>query len=254
MARTPKLTPLEAFEANVADAEALIRYARALKNKRSRRMRHELREQIGKALKVPSSQREQLDCLESDDLFVVFKPYGDLGTDHFTDLQPLLRQSLVAACAALETYVADKVMDFVGPALKKDPIPVRMRNISLTVGHWADIEKTYSRRGWGLRSIIEKYIREESSAAPSKIGVLLSTIDVKGWSKEVDRVRKVPTQTTVSQLDEIAKRRNLIAHTADRQGQSKSRTKISPEEVEEQLATIRDVVTALEKVLDAHVL
>ena len=124
--------------------------------------------------------------LESDDLFVVFMPSGDLSRDRFTDLQPLLRQSLVAACAALETYVADKAMEFVGPALKSDELPARMKSIGLTVGHWAEIEEKYKRRGWGIRPVIDEYIRETSSTAPNNIGVVLSVVGVKRWSTKVD--------------------------------------------------------------------
>ena len=234
----------------MADAEALIRYARALKNDRRRRMRQELRTQVGAALRISRDQREQLDCLENRDLFVVFKPDGSLGRDHFTDQQPLLRQSVVAACAALETYVADKVMESVGDALRADPIPARMKDIGLTVGQWSEIERTYKRRGWGVRDIVEDHIREKSSTAPSSIGIVLSMIGVRGWLKKVDRVRSV--DTTGTELDEITERRNLIAHTADRRGQG--RASVSPEEVEGQLVTIREVANALERVLDEHTL
>ena len=177
-------------------------------------------------------------------------PGGDLSRDQFTDLQPLLRQSLVAACAALETYVADKAMDFVGAALKSDHLPARMKSISLTVGHWAEIEEKYKRRGWGIRSVIDEYIRETSSTAPNNIGVVLSTIGVKRWSTKVDNARNVEQGTTVGELDTITKRRNLIAHSADRKGRGRAATNL--QEVERQLTTIEEVVHAIEEVLREH--
>ena len=85
-----KLTPYQAFQGNIQDAEALLSYARAFRNKRTRAMRQELRTRIGQALNVRVSRRNELDCLESDDVFVVFKPGGKLGRDQFTDLQPLV--------------------------------------------------------------------------------------------------------------------------------------------------------------------
>ena len=186
--------------------------------------------------------------LESDDLFVVFMPCGDLSRDQFTDLQPLLRQSLVAACAALETYVADKAMESVGTVLKSDELPPRMKSISLTVGHWAEIEEKYQRRGWGIRSVIDKYIRDTSSTAPNSIGIVLSTIGVKSWSTKVDNARNVEKGTTVGELDRITNRRNRIAHTADRKGRGRASTNL--QEVERQLTTIEEVVNAIEEVLD----
>lgn len=78
-----KLTPYEAFQVNMQDAEALLSYARAFRNKRTRGMREELPTRVGQALKVPVGRRDELDCLESDDVFVVFKPNGKLGRDEF---------------------------------------------------------------------------------------------------------------------------------------------------------------------------
>ena len=226
------------------DAQALIRCARAFKNKRNRRMRQELRSRVGDALKVPVNQRGALDCLESDDLFVVFMPGGDLSRDQFVDLQPLLRQSLVAACAALETYVADKAMKFVGDTLRADELPSRMKSIPLTVGNWAEFEKKYKRCGWGIRSIIDAHIRDQSTTAPSGIGKVLSTIGVKNWSAMVDRSRNVKQGTTVRELEEITARRNRIAHSADRKGRGRAPAKL--EKAERQIAIIEEVVDAIE--------
>ena len=221
-----KLSPYQAFKENMKDAEALLSYARAFQNKRSRRMRKELRSRVGHALRIKGSQREALDCLESKDLFVVFMPKGDLDRDLFSNQQPLLRQSLVAACAALETYVADKAMEFVGPVLKADELPARMKDISLTVGHWASIEGRYKRRGWGIRGIVGDHIREASSTAPNKIGTVLSTIGIKQWSQKVDGFRNVAPGITVRELDDITERRNRIAHSADRKGRGRMSSKL----------------------------
>ena len=246
-----KLTPYQAFKDNMKDAEALLSYARAFQNKRSRRMRKELRSRVGHALGIRGSQREALDCLESKDLFVVFMPEGSLGRDLFSDQQPLLRQSLVAACAALETYVADKAMEFVGPVLKADEPPSRMKDIILTVGQWASIEGKYTRRGWGIRDIVGDHLRKTSSTAPNQIGVVLSTIGLKKrWSQQVDRLRNAESGTTERELKEITERRNRIAHSADRKGRGRASSKA--EEVEKQIAAIQEVVDALEELLEKH--
>ena len=242
-----KRDPYEAFVDNIADARFLVACARAFENKRNRRMRQELRSRVGDALKVPVSQREGLDCLESDEVFVVFMPGGDIKRDQFGDLRPLLRQSLVAGCAALETYVADKAMRFVGAALRGDKLPDRMKDIGLTVGHWAEIEENYKRRRWGIRAVIDEYIRKTSSTAPNNIGVVLSTIGVDEWAKKIDSARNVVRGTTVRELDAITKRRNLIAHSADRKGRGRAPIKL--QDVKEQLETIEKVVCAIEEVL-----
>lgn len=110
MPRTRKSTPIEAFEDNMRDAERLVLYARAFKNDRTRALRAELRDRIGEAFKISQRQRNNLAGIENGDVFVVLKPGSQLTRDQFDDHSLLLRQAVVAACAALETFVADTAM------------------------------------------------------------------------------------------------------------------------------------------------
>lgn len=103
-----KPTPLGAFEINIADARHLMRMADALSNTRARRMRKELRDRVGDALRIPAKHRDSLDCLQSDHLFVTFMPGTEVKRSDFDDPRPLLRQAIVAACAAGETYLAGR--------------------------------------------------------------------------------------------------------------------------------------------------
>lgn len=170
------------------------------------------------------------------------------------DPKPLLRSSLVAACAALETYVADRAIEFVGPIVTnraKQPLPQRLRDIRLTVGEWADIEEEHPRRrGRGIRLLVDEHIRELSSTAPNQIGRVLSTIGVSDWAKLVDGARGVRGGRTVAELDAITARRNLIVHTADRKG--RGRAALSPEDVERHLGSIDSIAAGIESVLGAH--
>jgi hypothetical protein len=102
-------TPLEAFELNMNDALWLVETAGALRDKRVRHLRVELREKLGEALNIPARDRGRLDAIESDDLFIVIKPKASVGRNHVEDLDPLFRQAIVIAAAAVETYVADAV-------------------------------------------------------------------------------------------------------------------------------------------------
>ena len=245
-----KLSPREAFERNIGDAEALVSFAMAFPNKRARRMRRELRDKVGNALKVPARDREDLDCIESKDLFMVFMPSSALIRADFVDLRPLLRQAIVAGCAALETYVADTAMQFVGPALRADPPPDRLRGLPLTVGDWVDINKSYERQAWGIRQILEERIHALSSTAPSQIGMVLSVIGLSSWEKRVDSARGRAKGTTQAELKKLTDRRNKIAHVGDREG--RGRAALTTADVEEYLRVIREVVVALETVLKNH--
>ena len=244
-----KQTAYEAFTSNIEDAEVLLSYALAFENRRARRMRRELRDRFGDALKVPQNQRDQLDCLQSADVFLVFIPGGSLSRKDFRDLRPLLRQSLVAACAALETYVADKAMEFVGPALRADELPSGMKEVPLTVGHWVE-SRSYRRSGWRIRPLIEEHLRGTSSTAPNKIAEVLAVVGVKDWLKRVDTARNVERGTTDAQLSALTARRNRIAHTADRHG--RGRASLTREEVGRYLETVNSVVDAIESLLENH--
>jgi hypothetical protein len=103
------------FETNIADAERLLSLAQALDNKRIRAMRRELREGFGAAMKLPKRDQDDLDCIESDDLFVIIKPAGALRREDFAEpeLRPLLRQAVVSVAAATESYVAEKACGFI---------------------------------------------------------------------------------------------------------------------------------------------
>ena len=245
-----KLPPYQTFLHNVQDAELLLQFDRAFRNDRSNKMRTELRNQIGNILKVSAKQRDQMDCIQNTDLFIVFMPGGNLPKERFHNRTPLLRSSLVAACAALETYVADRTMDFVGPLFDKDELPPRFRQIALTVGQWLDIERRYKRKGWGMRSIVEAHIRETSSTAPNAIGVVLSTIGVTQWASKVDKNRKVGPGKTVEDLNSITKRRNRIVHAADRK--PRSRTPLTLKDVELYVNNIKSIVEALESIFKSH--
>src|SRR5262245_54018895 len=93
--RAMKPNALEAFETNMADARHLVRLAEALTNTRARRMRRELRDRVGEALRVPSKDRDELDCLQSSHLFVTFLPGARIKRSDFDDARPLLRQAIV---------------------------------------------------------------------------------------------------------------------------------------------------------------
>lgn len=111
-------TPLDTFNENLADADFLVNLAALLENRRSRRMRRELRQGIGRVLRISARESEQLDCVESDGFFVVLKPGSTLSREDLKDSRPPLRQALVAACAAVETYMFDKAMSQVGPLIR----------------------------------------------------------------------------------------------------------------------------------------
>src|SRR4051812_18497298 len=188
--RSTRRTPIQVFEDNMADAARLVALTRELLNTRTRRMRAEMRQRVGEAIRVRQRDRTDLDCVESDDVFIVLKPGGRARREHFTEpeLRPLLRQAVVAIAAAVESYVAEKACCYIREAL--DDRGRRLLDIPTTVEQVLELE-TYERRGWGHRRLVRSYLEREASASPNKIGVVFATVGKRGFWKKVDTKRSV---------------------------------------------------------------
>ena len=236
----------DAFDLNMADAEMLVELGKLLRNRRSRRMRVERRERIGHALGIGQRRWKDLECLENEAIFMTLKPgHGNWRTRlDEAGLRPLLRQALVAACAAVETFCADRVMERYGAAIKA-PSPCLLE-LRMTLGDYSYITDNFKRPGWGLRQIVELEVRKRASPAPSQIGELFGLIGEKDLMGRVDTLRKVEKGSSTETLERIVTRRNLIAHTGDRKG--RGRAAITIPEVEADISYIISIVDALDAV------
>lgn len=244
-----KPSAFEAFEDNMKDARSLVALATALTNSRKRKMRTELREKVGTALGVRNAGLDQLDCAQSNDLFVLFMPGSSLSRGNMSEdsLQPLLRQAVVAASAAVETYVADRVMELAGPALRAKKRPAHLDDLTLTFGDWFAISAKYpQRKVWGVRLLLEDHVRREASPAASSVGLMFSIVGYDKVLAKVDGHRSESSGVSSKELDRLYRRRNLIAHANDRAG--RSRAQIKKTDVETMLTSAEAIVSGLEKV------
>lgn len=243
-----KPSPRETFDLNMADAYLLVELAEALDNFRARRMRRELREKVGMAIGVPAAQWTAMDCIESEEFFLVLKPGSGWEREHLQDRSPLLRQAVVAGAAAFETFLTDRVVGRVREIMRsKDEFPPRLASIAMTVGNWRSIE-SYSYRWRGITEVVlRSHVREQASTASNQVGQLMSTIGVEQWARRVDSVRGVTRGTTVRELDEVTDRRNRIAHEADRRGHG--RATIDAEWVRESLDHLEAIVKAVDSIV-----
>jgi hypothetical protein len=210
-------------------------------------MRRELRETIGTALGVARRDWDALDCVESDDVFVLLKPGGSVRRSHFDEqeLRPLLRQAVVAIATAFEAYVAEKARSFISEAWTT--LPERMKSVQIELGEVLAIEEKYTRTKWGYRELLETYLDREASPDPAKVGIVFSTVGKKDVLKSVDAHRGLTRGSTATQLTALYERRNLVAHTGDRKGHG--RAVLSLAEVEKFRDQAREIVVAMEAVL-----
>lgn len=246
MAGRPKPSARQAFDDNIADAETLVLFAEALRNKRAYKMRKEKRETLGGALGIPKKNWDHLDCIESEDLFAVFPPGSRLDRGAFDGkaLRPLLRQALVAGCAALETFVGDRVMELYRDALDSEDRPRRLLELPMTVGDWLWIDETYQRKRWGLREVVEWEVRQIASPAPAQIGIAFGIVGQRKLWNRVDSRRGADAGDSVDTLNRLYERRNRIAHSGDRVGLG--RAAISTNEVADDLSRLVEIVDAID--------
>ena len=239
-------TPTEVFEEHLADAEALLKFARGLRTGRLKRMRVERREAFRQIWRMSAKDAEHLDRAESSHLHVVIKPGSPFSRDDFTEeaLRPLLRQAIVAISAALETWVADRAAVYVGEAIRTPPS--KLSHVNMDLKSVLEIEAGYKRRGWGYREVLVNHLREQASPSQFKVAHVFSLVGRKISWPAIDNARRVEKGTTVAELDALYARRNQIAHSADRVG--RSRRTITPDEIEAWIDSARSIVTAI----DAH--
>lgn len=243
----------EAFDLNMNDAETLVEIVKLLENERANRMRAQLRGRIGGALRIPKAKYSDLECLENRQVFITFKPgFAHLRSSlEQAELRPLLRQAIVAGCAAVETYVADRTMELLGPVLRAKEKPPRLLELTMTVQQYLKVQ-SYQRQNWGLRDLIEDQVFLKASTSPSSIGMLMSMVGIpRAWTA-VNATRGVSRGVSEASLEAITNRRNKIAHNGDRQG--RGRALITVGEVERDLACLVDIVTAIDKVTRQGVL
>ena len=231
----------------MADANRLLALARALTNKRTYRLRTELREAIAPALeklRVPKADWDSIDGIESDDLFVLLLPSASLAKEDFRDHSALLRGALVAGCSAFETFLCEWATMKIRRVPKRDGLPAKAQKITMTVERWASVyASSYPRRAIVDR-VIAPYLAELASTAPNKVGEVLSTVGIEKPLQKLDAERKLKKGTTEAELDEITRRRNRIAHAADREGRRKAT--LSPAETENYLERLAAIVEAIE--------
>jgi hypothetical protein len=211
------LSPLDAFEQTLADAERMLRIASGLADVRVKRMRADFKRKLGAALGVPSDQRALLERAEGHDAWVILKPHARLSRAMFGQeaLSPLVRQSVVVIGAAVESYVADRACAAIREMLYGGTLP----------------EAATAR--------LTEDIRLEASADPKKISSVFKRLGVEQVLPEACEEAGFKVNKVLADLVVL---RNRIAHGRDAEA-------LSPSNVLDLLERTRSVVRALEEVL-----
>lgn len=179
--------PLDDLAGSLADAERMLAIVDGLSDIRIQRMRSDQKQTLGAALKVPSSERAQLERAEGREAWVIIKPGAGLRRDMFgaDALAPLIRQSVVVIAAAVEVYVAASVNRALAAMLATSGLP--------TVA----------------RERLAKDVETRTSAAPRRIGEAVARI---GIELDLATIRGEDGATAADVLGRLSAMRNRIAH------------------------------------------
>ena len=132
--------------------------------------------------------------------------------------------------------------------LQRDVPPTKLKDIPISVFEWIQVERRYERRSWAIRQHVDNYLAREASPDPTKVGRLLSMVEISAWSSKLDALRGVGKGDSEGHLKELAERRNGIAHSLDRAGNSQRVLSVS--EATRFVANAKSVVEALERLFE----
>ena len=244
--RRRKPTPREAFAANMEDALRLVTLSDLLTNIRTRRPRAEFRAKVGAALGIPRRDWDAIECIESQDLWVIISPHSEANGEDLGYHDPMLRQAIVAGAAAFETFLADRVVAEIRRKISaREQLPAGLDRVRMDVGQWRRVG-SHGRPNEAITSyVLEPHIRMQASCGPDKDKELLKLAGASDPLSELDRLCGRPTNGTAQHLERVRKRRNAIAHTGDRSG--RGRAPITKPVVKRMLSDLTASVDAIDE-------
>ncbi|MCL4487041.1 MAG: hypothetical protein M1570_02775 [Chloroflexi bacterium] len=217
-------TPLVDFESNFRSAETLIKVYRLLETPDGPQTKHALMERVRELLMA--GKEEELVLLVNELFFGVIRENADIRNSVFRrdNLCLLLRQSIVAACSAIDVYF---------PALLKANLPqiirIKQRNFLPNDKNTRDFLREFNlTMDETLRLMADptpeqvlgeyffEYVKRRTFSTSQGVGVSLLFLGADdGWTKIAARLGT--NKEPLSKLfDSLVSRRNDIVHRGDR--------------------------------------
>ncbi|WDT93029.1 hypothetical protein JDY09_06450 [Thermoleophilum album] len=183
MPRTKRPAPYDVFIEHFNDACLLLRLAEMLQNEGQGKARAEVREELDSVFQLSQEDRETLDVAASRWAWIVVKGDSPVKPHHLQHATEILtRNAIIVAATAVEVWLEEFACRQVGNILKKaestPEIRQRLRKVNTDLGEILDIERSYERRVWGYRKILEDYIRSRASTNPGKFTEVLQLVDL----------------------------------------------------------------------------
>jgi hypothetical protein len=202
---------------NFSVAEHLLQLYDLFRNLREEAVGEELRLAVCKTLDVP--EQTALRHARNDQVLLVAKAVAPIPQSLLLQdgIRFLLRQAVVVACTALESFFWDALRENVMIIVRarKRGADRSLRELTLTLDDYLSLEG-YQNPDDRLKQIILKNFERGTLYDISSIDRVVDVLTVKSYWERVAHKCGLQEKDIKTQLSELISRRNQIAHRADR--------------------------------------
>lgn len=133
----------------------------------------------------------------------------------------LLRQAVVVACTALETFFWNTVLEDALTIVRarRAGADEELKNLSLTLGDYISIEQ-FADRDMRVRQIILKNFERKALYGTDAIDRVARILTIRNFWEQVEKTCGEPAKNLRRLISDLISRRNFIAHRADRPNDS----------------------------------
>jgi hypothetical protein len=178
---------------------------------------------VCQSLSLP--QQAILRHARNDQVVLVAKAAAPIPTSLLVEngLDFMLRQAVVVACTALESFFWDVLRENVLTIVRarKRGADESLRKITLTLDDFLSLQ-SYEDHDARLREIILKKYQHGTIYDPASIKGIADILTVDKFWPAVSQITGIPERDLQRQLGELINRRNQVAHRADRPNEEAS--------------------------------
>lgn len=208
---------LTLFQQNFAVAESLLQVHRLFEGMDKADLSDQLRLAICKQWQAPEHAVVQHAC--NDRVSVLARATTRIPESLTLEggLDFLLRQAVIVACTSLESFVWDALRENVLTIVRarRNRAHESLRSIPLTLGDYMSIQR-YEDPDVRLQQIILNNFRRGTLYDVTSIEQVAKILTVDDYWNRVEAVSEVKSKELKTSVGDLIKRRNQIAHRADR--------------------------------------
>ena len=219
------MTPKQAYDHIAARSRRMLRFHDGLVNTRQRGIRNDWKGAFCKLMHWP--QASNIDRVDSKEALIVLRAGASLSKTDFTSesVDDLLRSALAIGIGALDRYVHERVSKGIVKALSASGLSANQKKLTVSAPLALRMSQVLRRAFKAeenvrpanqFRIAFQDSLHRRTFQSSGEIDEAFRMIGINGVWGLLQGMYEVADITPVkSQLDEIARRRNLIVHEGD---------------------------------------